>query len=457
MRIRWALLLLTLVLSTTIARAAEAADAPPRPNIVFILTDDQRWDCLSVAGHPFLKTPNIDRIANEGAYFNNSFVTLPLCSPSRASFLTGKYNHTNGIVANTAAMGPLSHKLDTYPMHLQKAGYETGMIGKLHMGVDDSPRPGFDYWAVFKGQGRYMNCPLNINGTETPTQGYITDVITDKAVDFIRKDHANKPFALYVGHKAVHGPYRPADKYKDLYSSDQIPQRPNVKDDRHDKPALTRKVKEMPKDHPAYGVTDPIIRDQLRCLQSVDDSVGAVLKALEETKQLDNTLVIFSSDNGYFWNEHGFGDKRAAFEESIRVPLVMRYPKLIKAGTKIDAMALNIDLAPTLIELAGAPAIEGVHGRSLLPLLKGETPSDWRTDALFEYYLEQNYPNIPTWHAVRTPQWKYVHYDELEGMDELYDLKNDPYEMKNVIKDEANAKQLEALKAELAKLLEQTK
>ena len=362
------------------------AFAADRPNIVFIITDDQRWDSLSCAGHPFLKTPNIDRIAKEGAYFNNMFVTQPLCSPSRAAFLTGKYNHANGVINNTQAMGPISHTLDTYAIHLHDAGYETAMIGKLHMGVDDTPRPGYDHWAVFKGQGRYIDCPINIDGKVTPTSGYITDVLSGKTVEFIKKDHGGKPFSIWLGHKAVHGPFTPADKYKGEFTDEKLPVRPNVQDDLKGKPALTRKVATMPTDHPAYGVPEKLVRNQLRCLLSVDDSVGRVIQALEETKQLDNTLLVFTSDNGYFWNEHHLGDKRAAYEESIRVPMVMRYPKLIKAGTKIDPMVLNIDLAPTFIDLAAAKPIDDCHGTSLVPLLKGDT-SAWRKSALFEYFL----------------------------------------------------------------------
>jgi N-acetylglucosamine-6-sulfatase len=403
-----------------------------------------------------LKTPNIDRIANEGAYFNNMFVTLPLCSPSRAAFLTGKYNHANGVINNTAAMGPISHRLDTYAMHLRDAGYETAMIGKLHMGVDDTPRPGYDYWAVFKGQGRYIDCPINIDGKVTPTSGYITDVLTDKTVDFIKKDHAGKPFSIWLGHKAVHGPFVPADRHKDAFTDEKLPVRPNVQDTNAGKPALTRKVAAMPEDHPAYGVPEKLVRNQLRCLLAVDESVGRVIKALEETGQLDNTLLVFTSDNGYFWNEHHLGDKRAAYEESIRVPMVMRYPKLIKAGMKIDPMVLNIDLAPTFIELANAKPIDGCQGQSLLPLLKGDS-STWRKSALFEYFLEKPYPNIETWQAIRTERWKFIHYTDLHDMDELYDLQADPYEMKNLIHDSASASQLEQLKKELADLQEKAK
>jgi arylsulfatase A-like enzyme len=430
--------------------------AVDKPNILFVLTDDQRWDSLGCAGHPFLKTPNIDRIAKEGAYFKNAFVTLPLCSPSRASFLTGKYAHTHGIKGNGNDGGPISHQLDTYPMHLQKAGYETAAIGKLHMGNDDSPRPGFDRWVIFKGQGRYKDCPFNVDGKPTPREGYVTDVITDYAVDFIKKDHGGKPFAMYVGHKAVHGPFTPAERHKDMYKDEPLPQRPNVQDDLKGKPALTRKVSDPPKDHPAYGVNEALIRNQLRCILAVDDSVGKMLDALKEIGQLDNTIVVFTSDNGYFWNEHRLGDKRAAYEESIRVPLVMRYPALIKPGTQIEQMVLNVDLAPTFIELGGAEAIAGAHGRSILPLLAGDA-KDWRTSALFEYFLEKMYPNMETYNCVRTDRWKYIQYTDLKEMDELYDLQNDPYEMKNLINDSAHAADVEKLKAELEKVRAEAK
>jgi N-acetylglucosamine-6-sulfatase len=242
-----------------------------------------------------------------------------------------------------------------------------------------------------------------------------------------------------------------------MFNDDELPTRPDVKDrDNAGKPSLTRKVADPPKDHPAYGVTDEVIRDQLRDLLAVDEGVGRILKALEETNQLDNTLVIFTSDNGYLWNEHHLGDKRVAYEESIRIPMVMRYPKLIKPGTRVPQMVLNIDLPPTFTELGGAEPIKGVHGKSLVPLLKGDA-SDWRKSALFEYFLEPQYPNVETWQAVRTADWKYIHYTNLQGMDEMYDLKNDPYEMKNVIADTAAASQLESLKAQLAKHLEDTK
>ena len=190
--------------------SAAPSSAQTRPNIIVIVTDDQRWDCLGVAGHPFLKTPNIDRLAREGAYFRNSFVTLPLCSPSRASLLTGRYARAHKIIDNSHAGGATSHRLDNWARRLQQAGYDTACIGKWHMGTDDAPAPGFERWVVFKGQGRYFDCIFNMDGTQTPSRGYVTDVITDHAVEFIAKPRGDRPFALYIGHKAVHSPFQPA-------------------------------------------------------------------------------------------------------------------------------------------------------------------------------------------------------------------------------------------------------
>ncbi|MEA2710375.1 MAG: hypothetical protein QOF78_2976 [Phycisphaerales bacterium] len=444
------------LLVLAIAPTARAADAP-RPNIVFILMDDMRWDCMSIAGHPFLKTPNLDRIGREGAYFKNSFVTYPLCSPARGNFFTGAYAHHHGIVGNGAKYNEPSHKLDTYHRHLQSSGYQTAAVGKWHMGTDDTPRPGFDHWAVFKGQGRYIDCPFNINGTPTKTTGYVTDVITDYAVDFIKSDHQGKPFSLYVGEKAVHGNFTPAERHKTLFADEKLPQAPSVNDDLKGKSAIRHDVV-MEKDHPAYGVSDELMRNQLRCIVAVDEGVGKILKALEETNQLDNTLIIFTSDNGFFWNEHKLGDKRAAYEEALRVPMLARYPKLIKPGTQVEQMVLDVDFAPTFCELAQATSKPAtLHGRSMFPLFTGDTNGQpWRTSALFEYFLEPAYANVPTWHAIRTDRWKYIHYDEVANADELYDLKTDPYELKNVIADPANAEQLATMKSELASQLKAT-
>lgn len=437
------------------AAAGQTRAVAGRPNIVLILMDDMRWDCMSVAGHPFLRTPNLDRIAREGAHFRNAFVTYPLCSPARASFFTGAYAHQHGIVGNTAAYNEPSHKLDTYHRHLQAAGYRTAAIGKWHMGTDDTPRPGFDHWAVFRGQGRYNDCTFNVNGTQRKTTGYVTDVISDMAAEFIRGDHGGKPFSLYVGHKAVHSDFTPAERHKHLFADAPLPRPPGVHDDLKGKTAIRRDV-EMEPGHPAYGVSDDLIRNQLRCIVAVDEGVGKILAALEEANLLDDTLVVFTSDNGFLWNEHGLGDKRAAYEESIRVPMVARYPKLIRPGTTVNGMVLDVDFAPTFCDLAQSPTRPAViHGRSMLLLFAPGGAGAWRDSALFEYFVEARYANVPTWHAVRTDRWKYIRYDDVPGADELYDLQHDPHELKNLAAHPAHAGQLATLKAELQRLLKE--
>ena len=442
-----------LLAGSSLAAPGLAAPAA-RPNFVFILLDDQRWDALSCMGHPFQKTPNIDRIAHEGVLFRNYFCTTPLCSPSRASYLTGRYVHAHGVRGNSDN-AELSHQLVTWPRLLHDAGYETGYVGKWHMGNDDSPRPGFDSWVSFRGQGVYDNPPMNIDGKRVETQGYMTDLLNQHAVDFLKRPHS-KPFALYLAHKAVHGPFTPAERHKNLYSTEPIPRRPNVKDTLEGKPALLQGRQQDRKKGGGGGPSEELIRNQLRGIQSVDDGAGMILKTLKETGQLDNTVIIYTSDNGYFWGEHGLGDKRWSYEESIRDPLLIRYPKLVKAGMKVDQDALNVDIAPTVLDLAGVRVPPNMHGRSLVPVLAGKSPA-WRSAFLIEYFAETNFPRTPTWQGVRSARWKYTHYTELEGMDELYDLKADPYEMKNVIKEASAAAALKEMKAELARQLEATR
>ncbi len=451
-----------------------------RPNIVFILTDDQRWDAMSCAGHPFIKTPNLDRIAREGVLFRNAFVTTPLCSPSRASFLTGQYSHQHGVTHNgesrvgvfsagrwqfnpnaggPAELNALTHRLITYPRLLHDAGYETAWMGKLHMGNDDTPRPGFDHWVGFKGQGVFNDPELNIDGNRVRVRGYTTDILSGKAAEFIRRDHS-KPFSLCVCHKAVHDPTTPAERHKDLFANEVIPRSPAAKDTLEGKPVLLRPEFVQGEGRgrppgPGTGTPDAKARNQLRCLMSVEEGVGQILKALEEKQALDNTLVVFTSDNGYFWGEHGLSDKRFAYEDGLRVPMVMRYPKLIKPGITLDHQVLNIDIAPTMLDLAGVPAPKNMHGRSLVPLFKGK--ARWRNSFLAEYDQEMAFPWFPSWKAVRTDRYKYIHFSQHDGLDELYDLKNDPYEMKNLIGDPGARRLLAGAKAELGRLLKETR
>jgi len=454
-----------LLAGAALAAGRPAAAAPAaRPNIVFILVDDLRWDALGSMGHPFVKTPNIDRIARQGALFANYFVTTPLCSPSRASILTGRYVHAHGVTGN-GNNNELSHKLVTFPRLLHDSGYETAYVGKWHMGTDDMPRPGFDRWVSFRGQGVYVDPEVNIDGKSGRVTGYMTDILNQHALDFVKRAR-QKPFALYLAHKAVHGPFTPAERHQDWYANDPIARRPNCNDTLEGRPALTREVpaeaarkqaakKQAAKKQQAVSSGEQLIRNQLRALMAVEDGVGMIFKALEETGQLDNTMLVFTSDNGYFWGEHKLGDKRWSYEESIRDPLLVRYPKLIKAGTRIEQDALNIDLAPTFLELGGVRPPKQMQGRSLLPLLKGGA-ADWRRSFLTEYFAEEQNPRTPTWQGVRTPRWKFTHYPELQGMDELYDLQADPYEMKNLINDPAAAQALSQMKDELQRLLKES-
>jgi len=443
-----------------------------RPNIVFILIDDLRWDELGIMGHPYIKTPNIDRIGKEGVLFRNAFMTTPLCSPSRAGFLTGQYAHTNGIIDNIDRSAA-SHQLVTFPLLLHKSGYETAFVGKWHMGNDDTPRPGFDRWVSFKGQGTYLNPEFNEDGISVKAPGYITDILNNYAVEFIKRRH-NKPFLIYLAHKAVHPEvmqhddgsvnladaelFIPAERHRNLYAGKTIPHRPNYKRAPEDKPALQRRIGDLPPLGATTATHDESILGRQRSLMAVEEGVGKILKALKETGELDNTILVFASDNGYFYGEHGLSvERRLAYEESIRMPLLVRYPKVIKAGTVRDEFALNIDLAPTLLELAGVAVPATMQGRSLVPLLQDGKPP-WRHSFLIEYYTDKVFPRVLLmgYRAVRTEHWKYIHYLELAEMDELYDLKTDPYEMKNLIHQPGAAKALAEMKQEMEQLLEET-
>ena len=464
---------LTIAVTVLLIFVASMSFAQPgrqqsRPNIIFILVDDLRWDELGITAHPFIKTRNIDRIGTEGALFRNAFLTTPLCSPSRASFLTGQYAYTHGITDNVDR-SPASHKLITFPLLLQQSGYATAFIGKWHMGNDDSPRPGFDRWVSFKGQGSYLNPEINEDGRDVNGRGYITDLLNGYAIEFIKRRH-DKPFLVYLAHKGIHPEvmqhgdgsvnladaerFIPAERHSKLFVGKKIPRRPSAMRPPTGKPALERKIDNLPPLGPKTASADEVVLGRLRSLMAIEEGVGEILKTLKETNQLDNTVIVFASDNGYFYGEHGLSvERRLAYEESIRTPLLVRYPQLIKAGTVRDELALNIDVAPTLLELAGVSPLATAQGRSLVPLLKG-SGSDWRKSFLIEYYSDKVFPRMRNmgYKAVRTERWKYIHYVELNGMDELYDLKADPYEMKNIINRGDAARTVEEMKRELERL-----
>ncbi|MDZ4286350.1 MAG: sulfatase, partial [Prosthecobacter sp.] len=432
------------------AAVVRGAEPSLRPNIMFILIDDLRPDALSCSGHPFVKTPNIDRIALEGATFRNAFVTTPLCFPSRASFLSGQYAHRNGI-KYAQDRAPLGHRLNTFPRLLQRAGYETAFMGKWHLGNEEIPAPGIDRWVTFREQGEYVDPKLNIDGKFETTKGYLTDLLTDHAIEFITR-RRSKPFLVYLSHKAVHAPFIPAERHKDLFADIPIIRALSAQDTLEGKPVLRRPGINLSPNDPDVHSSDEMIRNQLRCLIAVDEGIKRIFDALEQTKQLDQTMIVFTSDHGYFWGEHDLGGKHGPYDEALRIPLLLRYPKLIKPGSKFDPFVLNIDLAPTMLDVANVPVPDSMQGRSLLPLLNGNTAGA-RTSFLAEFFLGNGTNRFPTWQAVRNARWKYIRYTDWPEMDELYDLQADPMEMRNLINEPRAETARSETRIELERLL----
>lgn len=472
-----------MILSSQISRRAllpsVLAPAARRPNVVFVLVDDLRWDELGCSGHTFASTPNADSLARNGALFTNSFCVAPLCSPSRASFLTGQYPHAHGIVDNTDRSAQ-SHRLVTWPRLLHDSGYRTGFIGKWHMGNDDMPRPGFDTWVSFRGQGECNNPALNINGKPASSEGYVTDILTGHASAFLEQE-GDRPFCLYLAHKAIHpnvtqnndgsvsgdlsgaGGFIPAARHRNLYLGRPIPRRPNYARPPRDKPALHRRIGALPPLGPQTVTSDQVILNRMRMMKAVDESLGQILALLDQSGRLNQTMVILTSDNGYFYGEHGLSaERRLAYEESIRIPLLIRYPPAIRAGLRVSEPVLNLDIAPTVLEAAGvrksAARQHALHGRSLSPLFD-QNPAGWRDSFLIEYNSDTVFPRILNmgYRAVRGPGWKYIRYQGLKGMDELYDLRRDPYELCNLIADPAARGLLNAASEKLDQLLRQTR
>ncbi|MGQ9591918.1 MAG: sulfatase family protein, partial [Planctomycetota bacterium] len=450
----------------------DVGPSAPRPNVVFVLTDDQRWDCLGIAGHAFLRTPNLDRLAREGAWFRNAFVTTSLCSPSRASFLSGLYAHAHKVLDNFT---DFPNDLPSFHRQLRAAGYETAYIGKWHMGEgSDEPRPGFDYWASHKGQGAYYDTEFNVNGERRVLSGYYTTRVTDLAVEWIRGRGA-RPFLLILGHKAPHGPFEPEEKYRRAFDGVKISY-PETAFRLGGKPGWIHERldtwhgiygplygfrKDFPDRSPeGVAVFAEFVRSYAATIVSVDDSIGRVYGALAEKGILDDTLILFAGDNGFLLGEHGMIDKRTMHEESIRIPLLARYPRRIRAGTVIDEMVLNVDLAPTILALCGAEPLPKAHGLSWVPLLERETEG-WRASFLYEYNYEKQFPYTPNVRGVRTRDWKYVRYPHGDGgpdrhRAELYHLAEDPEETRNLVDDPRYAGKLAELRAELERLLAET-
>ncbi len=430
-------------------------------NIIFVLTDDHRFDALGFLNtQTFVQTPNLDRLAKNGAYLPNAFVTTALCSPSRASILTGLYAHKHRVVDNN---NPVSKDLVFYAQYLQKVGYQTAMIGKWHMGGEfDDPQRGFNYWVSFKGQGSYLpeKNGFNVNGKKVVQKGYITDELTDYAMEFLQNRKKDKPFMLYLSHKGVHADFVPAQRDKDRFKDHTF------------KPPVSMAIGSQ-KDAPMWlqnqrnswhGVEYPY-HSQLdigeyykrysETLLGVDNSVGRVLDYLEKEGLLESTLVVYMGDNGFMFGEHGLIDKRTAYETSMRVPMLAHCPDLIKPGTVVKEVVANIDIAPTFLEVAGLKSPAYMDGKSFLPFLKGQT-QPWRTGLLYEYYWERNFPQTPTMHALRTDRYKYIHYHGIWDTDELYDLQEDPHEMNNLANQKEHLPTVKKLNKELFGILQET-
>lgn len=479
-------IVIVVLLSCSAPQSREAAeesgysvDPESRPNIVVIVVDDLRFDELGVAGHPFLETPNVDRLASEGAMFTAAFHSVPLCSPNRASILTGQYPSRHGIIDNVAR-NRMSHRLETFPQALQADGYETAYFGKWHMGNDPTPRPGFDQWVAIPGQGRTMNPELYEDGRIHEVEGYITDVLTDRAISFIEKER-DEPFFLYIGHKAIHPDaiqlddgsvdlsvprgYMPAPRHRGLYEESEWVWRPNVvssPDDLVGKPALQRAlsvkysdeiIEEFGEQELDPGSSLETIRRRAEMMLAVDDGLGRIVETLEAQGILDETFILFTSDNGFFYGEHNLSlERRLPYEESIRTPLVVRYPAVATPGSQIEGLVGSVDIAPTLLAIAGAPIGDHIQGRSWVPLLMGDD-SQARESVFIEFYTYENpFPWLVDmdYKAIRTDRYKLIHWMQHPDEGELYDLVEDPYEMKNLIAEPGMADVVSDLRAEMA-------
>lgn len=428
--------------------AVVQAGTSKQPDILFILVDDLRWEALSYKGHPYVKTPNIDKLREGGASLENAFCSTSICCPSRATFLTGTYANRHGVIDNeTSEYNPdITPPLTKY---LQEAGYKTAMIGKWHMGHSAEPRPYFDHWISFEGQGEYNDVEVNVDGKPEHWKGYTTDILTDKAIDFINRQPKDKPYFCMLSHKAVHEPFKPAPRHKDAFGKDQVDIEPESwSSDFKGKPAWERRqrsrdvrwdyrtrdyeTENLPEtiDHEEWKKGQKKYIEQFRCLAAVDEGVGKLLTVLKDRGTLDNTLIIFTSDNGYFHGEHRRWDKRLAMEESMRIPMVVAYPGHIQKGDTINQLVSNIDFAPTVLDYAGIPEPEQMQGKSMRPLFENKAP-EWRDSVFYEYWVDLVH-SIPTMTAVRTDQYKLIQYPEINDLDELYDLKADPHEMNNL-------------------------
>jgi arylsulfatase A-like enzyme len=435
-----------------------------RPNILFIMSDDHAAHALSCYGSRINETPNLDRIARGGMRFTNCFCTNSLCAPSRAVILTGKYGHINGIIDNVKAF---DNTQLTFPKLLRSAGYQTAVVGKWHLKCDPT---GFDYWNILPGHGAYHNPDMIEMGKQVKHNGYATDIITDESLRWLQSRPADKPFLLMCHHKAPHRNWQPDDKHAHMYEDVDIPLPETFDDDYSTRCRAAAEQAMTIENHlarfdvkadPPEGLTgharkewyyQRFIKDYLRCVASVDDNVGRVLDYLDDSGLADDTIVIYTSDQGFFLGDHGWFDKRFMYEESIRMPLLVRYPKEIKAGSVTDDIVLNLDFAPTFLDYAGLQAPADMQGASFRGVLQGATPPDWRTAMYYNYYEYPQPHQARPHYGIRTKRYKLMHFHD--GMDawEMYDLERDPYEVSNIYGDSGYAEVRARLRAELLRL-----
>ncbi len=424
---------------------------------------------MSCYGSRINKTPNLDRIATGGMRFENCFCCNSICGPSRAAILTGKHSHANGFRTNGDRF---DGSQQTLPKLLKAAGYQTAMIGKWHLVTDPT---GFDYWNILPGQGVYHDPMFIEMGERKKHQGYVTDLITDFSMDWIAKRDKTKPFFLMCHHKAPHRNWQPDAKHAKLYDDADIPEPPTFNDDYKTRGTAARSTtmtienhltkSDVKADVPA-GLTGPArkswlyqryIKDYLRCIASVDDNVGRLLDFLDKEGLAQDTLVVYTSDQGFYLGDHGWYDKRFMYEESLRMPFLVRYPRIIKPGTVNRDLVQNIDFAPMFLDAAGAPTPADMHGRSFLPLLRGETVKDWRASLYYHYYEYPAVHSVKRHYGVRTLRHKLIHFYHDVDEWELYDLEKDPHELNNVYADPAYADTVKELKGELERLRAQLK
>jgi arylsulfatase A-like enzyme len=442
---------LPLVVPATTATAS----ADERPNFVIVMTDDQRADALSCAGNTILQTPHLDRLAAEGMRFTNMFVTNSLCAPSRATLLTGLYSHAHGVIDNKNRALPADRPL--LSDLLREAGYEVAFCGKSHVAGALRDRK-WDYYFGYQGQGEYLK-PVIAEGTDGPDrpyEGYMDDVVTDHALAWLRQPH-ERPFCLLLWFKSPHRSWLRARRHHDLFRDAAIPIPDTYDDDLTGYPGKPRAFAEADN---KIGTDNDVrsldfVKDYYATLSAVDENVGRVLDTLEQTGALDRTAVLFTSDNGFFHGEWRLFDKRLMHEPSIRVPLLVRYPPLVEAGGTCDAMVLNVDLAPTVLDLAGLDVPETMHGRSAVPLLRGESPP-WRNDWLYEYYEYPGPHSVRKHRGIRTERYKLIHYYEEPQEYELYDLGADPGERRNLYGEPAQAALVERLLQRIEALRRET-